>query len=152
MIYIAHRGNTKGPDPHRENNPTYLQSALDSGYDVEVDAWVIGGKLYLGHDAPVYDMKDDMNLLEDTHVWWHAKNLGALEFLIDRNCHVFSHDTDPHVLTSKGVIWAFPGSSLSAKTVAVMPERVASQSRAEWEACVGVCSDFVHNFRYESIM
>ena len=37
MILISHRGNINGPNPEMENNPEYIQKALDLGYDVEVD-------------------------------------------------------------------------------------------------------------------
>ena len=34
-----------------ENNPEYIQNALDLGYDVEVDVWGTKyGAWYLGHD------------------------------------------------------------------------------------------------------
>ena len=31
MILISHRGNVYGPKPELENNPRYIQSALDAG-------------------------------------------------------------------------------------------------------------------------
>ena len=34
MILIAHRGNTSGPNPEKENNPQYVDKAIDSGYNV----------------------------------------------------------------------------------------------------------------------
>ena len=37
MIYIAHRGNIRGPNPERENSPDYIDEAIQSGYYVEVD-------------------------------------------------------------------------------------------------------------------
>ena len=39
MIFIAHRGNTKGPNKELENTPGYIDEALDNGFDVEVDIW-----------------------------------------------------------------------------------------------------------------
>ena len=32
MILIAHRGNINGPNPERENTVSYIQEALDKGY------------------------------------------------------------------------------------------------------------------------
>ena len=37
MNFIAHRGNTSGPQPSFENTEDYLQDAIDKGYHVEVD-------------------------------------------------------------------------------------------------------------------
>ena len=33
-IYIAHRGNTDGPNPNRENDPTYIDEAINAGFNV----------------------------------------------------------------------------------------------------------------------
>ena len=55
MILIAHRGNVSGPNPEMENNPLYIDRALEKGYDVEVD--IRGSfytKFYLGHDEQQY--------------------------------------------------------------------------------------------------
>ena len=34
MIFISHRGNLNGPEPLRENCPSYIDEALRAGYDV----------------------------------------------------------------------------------------------------------------------
>lgn len=47
-IFIAHRGNTTGPDPKRENSPDYILEALGEGYDVEIDLRVYNGECWLG--------------------------------------------------------------------------------------------------------
>ena len=54
MLLISHRGNLNGPNPEKENNPLYVTKALDLGYDVEIDVWLVQDKLYLGHDSPQY--------------------------------------------------------------------------------------------------
>ena len=54
MLKIAHRGNLYGPDPERENTIEVISEALALGYDVEIDIWLVDGKLYLGHDEPTY--------------------------------------------------------------------------------------------------
>ena len=41
MIKISHRGNIKGPNMDRENRPSYVDAALQLGYDVEVDVRLI---------------------------------------------------------------------------------------------------------------
>jgi hypothetical protein len=37
MVVISHRGNIDGSKSECENNPTYIQQALDQGFEVEVD-------------------------------------------------------------------------------------------------------------------
>ena len=44
MKLIAHRGNINGPNPEKENHPDYINTAIKSGYDVEVDVWFIDNK------------------------------------------------------------------------------------------------------------
>jgi hypothetical protein len=50
MILISHRGNINGIESNNENNPEYIQKALDLVYNVEVDLRIKDNKLYLGHD------------------------------------------------------------------------------------------------------
>ena len=54
MFFISHRGNINGPEVNRENSIDYINSAIDKGYDVEVDVWFKKGEFYLGHDEPMY--------------------------------------------------------------------------------------------------
>ena len=51
MIYISHRGNINGKNIEMENTPEYIDAAINSGYDVEIDIWVHGDRLFLGHDC-----------------------------------------------------------------------------------------------------
>jgi len=146
MIYIAHRGNLNGPNPEKENHPEYLMDAVSQGYDVEVDVWVIDGKLILGHDSPQYEVKREF-ILNDSF-WHHAKNIQAFYMLNKMrpnyliNC--FFHDTDDAVLTSGGWLWTYPGKELTPDSIAVLPERVP-----DWEIgqAYGICTDFVERYR-----
>ena len=52
MIKIAHRGNTKGVNLDDENYPDYIDDAINNGFDSEIDIWLQGRRLYLGHDEP----------------------------------------------------------------------------------------------------
>ncbi|NCV86886.1 MAG: hypothetical protein EBW14_13690, partial [Oxalobacteraceae bacterium] len=54
MIKISHRGNLYGPNKELENSPEYIIQAINSGYNVEIDFWVVDNLLYLGHDYPQY--------------------------------------------------------------------------------------------------
>jgi hypothetical protein len=140
-LFIAHRGNTNGPRPERENEPGYINEALAVGFDVEVDVWVKDHRIFTGHDAPQWPVTLEWLRERRDALWCHAKNLAALEFLLEHGFHVFSHDMDAYVLTSRGIIWAFPGRPITARTICVMPER-AMYSIDDLENAMGICSDF----------
>lgn len=141
-MLIAHRGNTRGPDVTRENSPEYIDEAISNGFDVEIDVWVNKDKLALGHDYMQYEISPTFLFERASVLWCHAKNLDALIFLTKNSLHAFSHDKDDYVLTSKGVIWSFPGKPLTPDVVCVMPER-ANYTKDELKNCKGICSDFV---------
>jgi hypothetical protein len=110
MKLIAHRGNLDGPLPERENSIAYIQEALLLGYDVEIDVWYINNHLFLGHDNPQYDLELDFLLQNADSLWIHAKNLAALTYLLQYSqLHLFSHDKDEVILTSKRIPWVYPG-------------------------------------------
>ena len=89
MILISHRGNLNGKSD-RENQPDYIGEALDQGFDVEIDVWYHQHEFYLGHDEPQY--KIDEKFLEKEGLWCHAKNIDALNQMIENErIHCFFH-------------------------------------------------------------
>ena len=145
QILISHRGNLNGPNTENENKPFYIDIALDKGYDVEIDIWVIHNNIYLGHDNA--DTLIDLEFLikRKNKLWCHAKNLDALVFLLENDLHTFSHDNDDYILTSNNIIWAFPGKKINKNTICVMPER-AAYSHTDLISAKGICSDYIINF------
>jgi hypothetical protein len=141
MIFIAHRGNLNGPNSIDENKPDYLLEAINKGYYVETDLWVIDNKLFLGHDKPQYEINIDFLLNIKDKLFCHCKNISALYFIINNYSEIecFYHDKDECVLTSKNHIWNFPGSELTMSSICVMPERV----NYKVTNCFGICSDFI---------
>lgn len=143
MILIAHRGNTNGPKPEKENSPEYIQQALDKGYHVEIDVWLINKELFLGHDHP--DYKITIDFLKNEKLWCHAKNFEALHLMNQTpDIHYFTHDKDPYTITSKGIIWAHPNQTLSNKTICVMPEMYNTYPNLS--NVLGICSDFIEYY------
>lgn len=144
MILIAHRGNTVGRRPELENTIDYVESAISSGYHVEIDLWGAGENLYLGHDSAETTitaawLEEHTNLL-----WIHCKNAGALALMIDSPHNYFFHATDEYTITSRGYVWAYPGSPPAGKsTIAVMPESFPGKRAINLYQYAGVCSDFV---------
>lgn len=138
-LFIAHRGNTNGPDP-KENHPTHIWAALHAGFDVEIDVWFIDNKYILGHDAPQYEI--DYQFFYNCRFWLHCKNIPALRKLTTNPLvNTFYHNTDDCVLTSQGYIWTYPKPQLlTDKSVAVMPETV----KEDWDLSevMGICTDY----------
>lgn len=122
MKIIAHRGLLEGPDLNLENRPAVIEHALRNGFDAEIDAWYVGNKWYLGHDAPDEVYEVDMDFLNRNALWIHAKNLDALVALKNfgpRKYNFFWHENDKYTLTNTGYIWTYPGQKLSKDSVAV---------------------------------
>ena len=136
MILISHRGNLNGKTD-RENQPEYINEALDQGFDVEVDVWCFGdGGYWLGHDKPQYYV--DESFLHNKKLWCHAKNIQGLYSMLEDSIHCFFHQEDDVTLTSKGYLWTYPGKQLTDKSICVMPKKVDKSID-----CYGVCTDFV---------
>jgi hypothetical protein len=141
---IAHRGNLEGKDL-RENAPEFLQSAIDKGFDIEVDIRYINGEWWLGHDGPQYQIAKPFDLFDNSKVWWHCKNFAALDKLQGSDLNYFWHQEDDHTLTSKGVIWTYPGKEIGINNVIVMPETVMSLDEIKKLKCFAICSDLVQS-------
>ncbi len=147
MRLISHRGNIKGPIPSRENNLDYIQEALDLGYDVEIDVWISGSSLYLGHDSPNSKVSLDWLMERSDNLWIHCKNISALVYLKEYvEFNVFWHEQDRITLTSKSFIWAFPGNQPINKSIAVLPEIYDDPVNG----CCGICSDYIEKYKFLS--
>lgn len=150
MILISHRGNIDGPIPIQENHPTYIDIAIQKGYHVEIDIWIIDNdQIFLGHDEPQYLI--DISFLNKNKdvLLCHAKNLSAMEFLVQYGYHCFSHDTDPYIYTNKGDIIAHPKSKLSSNTICMMPELCDKNKYcvADIFKAKGICSDYINSYK-----
>tara|TARA_R110000803_G_scaffold161499_1_gene225184 strand:+ start:867 stop:1310 length:444 start_codon:yes stop_codon:yes gene_type:complete len=143
MILIAHRGNTNGPNPERENTVAYIKEALDQGYHCEIDIckWD-GEKFWLGHDEPTEAV--DREWLKDNDLWCHAKNYNALEAMMAMGIHCFFHQQDDYTLTSYGWMWAYPGKPGGVKTIAVHPEKLFLSDVKKF---AGICGDNLTTYK-----
>ena len=143
MILISHRGNIKGKNLDLENNPDYIQKALDEEFDVEIDLWIKNNNLYLGHDEPQYEIEYDWLNKRKSKLWVHCKNIECLEFFDDTDINFFWHEKDTVTITSKGYIWAYPGNQPIKKSIAVMPEIEGD----DISLCGGICSDIITKWK-----
>jgi hypothetical protein len=136
MILIAHRANLTGPDYSTANTPHQINKVMELGLNCEADVWKVNDDFFLGHDEPKY--KTELEFLKNEKLWCHAKNLEALESMLDNDIHCFWHESDRFTLTSKGYVWTFPGEESGRRSVIVHKE-------ADWENkydCHAVCSDY----------
>lgn len=123
MMLISHRGNTHGIGLKYENEPKYVEDALQLADGVEVDVWYHLGQFYTGHDGPQWAVKNEW--LENDRFFIHAKNgpayirLNEMKLVAD----VFWHDKEPYTYTRKGYVWCYPGRlPAGPNSIAVMPE------------------------------
>jgi hypothetical protein len=145
MILIAHRGNINGRFESYENEPNYIDRALEKGYDVEIDIWVIEGNFYLGHDKPQYGITLEWLDKRKNELWIHCKNIEAIEWFnsLFNTYNYFWHQEDTLTLTSKGYIWAYPGKQSIKNSIAIMPEIYHDDT----SQCLGICSDYIQNYK-----
>ncbi|MDA8811255.1 hypothetical protein N9N29_01560 [Amylibacter sp.] len=144
MILISHRGNISGKKIELENNPSYIQSTLNLGYEVEIDVWFKNGEWWLGHDKPEH--KISIDYFSNKPFWIHAKNMEAfcnLQSYTDLN--YFWHQEDDYTLTSKKYIWAYPGKCVLPvkKSIAVLPEIYNNDIKN----FSGICSDYIQDYK-----
>jgi hypothetical protein len=107
MKLISHRGNIKEPNPYKENSPSYIDIAISSGYDVEVDLRFIDNKFFLGHDTPDYEVNENWLEKRKNKLWIHCKDLESVTQILKNknNFMFFCHSSDSYVLTSNGYVW-----------------------------------------------
>lgn len=148
MQLISHRGNILGPVPNKENNPSYIDSTINSGYDVEIDIRLIDNQFWLGHDEPQYQIDNEWLIERISNLWIHCKNIDALYKFSnnENNYNYFWHQNDDFTLTSKNYIWTYPGKEYTTRSIIVMPEwntDIDSLGSLKNLNCHGICSDYV---------
>lgn len=140
MKWIAHRGNLTGPNPEMENNPSYIEVALQAGYDAEIDVWLLSDGFYLGHDAPNY--KTTRFFLQNKRLWVHCKNIAAfIELSNYQNVNCFYQTEEEMVMTSRGYLWAH--SKCNAWNNNTVVTKLDSRAWQAPQHAYAVCSDYV---------
>lgn len=133
-------------NPELENSPSYIQDAIDAGFDVEIDVWYIDDQWFLGHDEPQYKVDNKFLVSRRNKLWCHAKNTDALFHMIRLGViHCFYHQSDDVVLTSRNYLWTFPGRQLTKISIAVLPEQT-DWTMEDLAECSGICSDYISKY------
>lgn len=144
--FISHRGNLNGVIKELENSPNYIDSAIEKGYDVEIDFWLSKDRmLFLGHDNAEHKIDFEWLLERKNKLWIHCKNKRAMMYFnsMSTKFNYFWHDKDDMTLTSIGVIWAYPNKQKIKNSIAVLPELYNDDT----SVCLGVCSDFIEKYK-----
>ena len=118
-----------------------MRTALQRGYNVEIDVWLKKNEWFLGHSVPQY--KIELTFLLNNFLWCHAKNIEAFKAMLGRGIHCFWHQKDDVTLTSNGYIWTYPGKQLTTKSICVLPESVDYKNIN----CAGICSDVIDRYK-----
>lgn len=110
MRIISHRGNLDGPIPEKENKLTYIDEAIEAGFDVEIDLRFKDGDCFLGHDEPQYQANLYWLFDRKNQLWAHCKDIESFTHtsLLRRFCH----SSDPFVavtytLSSTHAAWVW---------------------------------------------
>ncbi len=96
-------------------------------------------KWFLGHDKPQYEI--EFCFLFKEHLWIHAKNFDAFNGLKGFALNYFWHQTDDYTITSRNIVWTFPGKSVPKHGVALLFEK-----DMEIPECSAICVDHVIHY------
>lgn len=145
MKFISHRGNIDGKNKHTENHPDQIMDAIELGYDVEIDVWSVNTKLWLGHDAPEYDIDCAFLLNNYNKLLIHCKNDEALFKLHTITVlNIFTHTVDPFTISTKNNLLIHPNTKTSCRQgILIMPE-MSCYSLKDISEFDGVISDNVN--------
>ena len=151
MKLISHRGNIVAPNPTRENSPSYIDTAISAGYEVEVDITYVNNKFYLGHDTPDYEITEKWMVLRKGNIWFHCKDVESASILggLDDSYKFFCHTSDSFVLTSTNHIWVHDLTlKLSNRCIIPLLDNVDIKNY-DGNTVYAVCTDYVSLAAYE---
>jgi hypothetical protein len=142
MILISHRGNVNSVNLERENSQSYIQEAIDLGYDVEIDVRYIDDKFWLGHDEPDYEVELKWLLERKNNLWIHCKNFEALSELLETDLRVFYHLQEDYTIISDKHIWAHNLENVDSRCIIPL---INKDDILKWVPIEvhGVCSDYI---------
>lgn len=143
MKLIAHRGNISGINLELENKQSYIDNAINNGYDVEIDVWKVDEKLYLGHDKSDYEIEVNWLLERSNYLWVHCKHFNSLNYLIDFPLKIFYHKKENHtIINNSNIIWSHD--LLEAAEKSIIPLLNYEDIKFNYNKNVyGICSDWV---------
>jgi len=142
MILISHRGNIDSVNLDKENTKSYIQKAIDLGYDVEIDIRYINGKFWLGHANPIYGIEFNWLLKRKENLWIHCKDFVALSKLIKTDLRIFYHLQEDYTIISDKHIWAHNLKNINDECIIPL---IGKNDILKWKPVpvYGICSDYI---------
>lgn len=149
---ISYRGDTNNVDSKSQNTIEYVEHALSQGFHVMVDTWLVGNAfLAIGSEGP--DNPTDLNFLRSNNIICRARSVKTLNYLLINGVHTFySNGTETYIMTSGGLIWSYPGSELTSRSIDSLPEGsdIDITSYGYFDrvrGCAGICSSYIQAIR-----
>jgi len=144
MKIISHRGNIRGVVSEKENRPSYIDCAIQLGYDVEVDIRFINGEFWLGHDEPQYRVELTWMELRKKNIWFHCKNIQSASELIRLNSNFmfFCHTHDDFVIVNGDKLWVHDLSKKLDKNCIIPLLGLDECNHYQKYDVYGVCTDY----------
>lgn len=150
MLYISHRGNLNSINPESENKISYIQNAIDLGYDVEIDVRLINNYLFLGHDSPDYPITIEWLLEHKNNLWIHCKNFASLSYLVEKDVRTFYHQKENHtIINNCNKVWSHELSEADNKSIIPLLSLQDISNYKNYYYVYGVCSDFISNIKVQ---
>jgi hypothetical protein len=144
MIIIAHRGNLDGSNPKQENEPFYIDTAINKNFVCEVDVWYINGELFLGHDKPQYIVDSQWITERKNNIIIHQKNIECCLCPALVASNRFTHNTDDYAMTSFNVGWTVRKELLNENTIWVINNKKEYLKNLN---LLGICTDYANYYR-----
>lgn len=145
MKLISNRGNITLAQKEYENRPSYIETAINLGYDVKIDVCIKDKKLFLGADEPQYKLDIDWLKKYNSKLWLQCKSIEVIQKFNEldhsgSHLNYFWHENDTMTLTSKCYIW---GKEAIKGGICISPEL----NNIDIKTCYGVCSDIIDNYK-----
>jgi len=145
MRLISHRGNIEGSNPDLENTTPYIESAINSGFDVMIDLWLFDGKIYTGSDEPKNKLDIDWLEKYNNRLWFNCRDQVILTNLLSldplgKHLHYLHFSEGPMSLTSRNYL--ITKEEFSTPVAIVYQPDVNNKLTDVY----GVCSDYVKSY------
>lgn len=154
LVIISHRGNTSQINSEQENSPNYIDEAIKTGFQVEVDVRFIDKKWYLGHDGADYKVSLDWMKKRSGHIWFHIKNqegllaLSKIDSVSPLYWKYFWQQNDDYALTSTGHIWTHCAKIARGKnSIATLLKETDEAPKKIY----GICTDWPLSYREKGL-
>jgi hypothetical protein len=145
MIIISHRGNTDGPEVESENHPDFIDKAISTGFEVEVDLRFIDGDFWLGHDEPQWRISEEWMSSRRNKIWFHCKDFESATALINtkNGYKFFCHSNEPYVCTSHNYLWVHDLSyEIDKNCIIPLISDKDLTNHPLYKNCHGICTDY----------